>query len=163
MKNRMKNFFRKAKADVLEPAMNYKFDVTISGAVNFARASFKSVSGLKADVEVIDYREGGDPLATRKYAGRVTFEPITLSRGVTSDVDAFTAFSKLGDLLGAVKQSDARLNVTITVRNRDGSVNKTYIVPNAWISSYETSDLDGEGAEVLIETITLQHEGWNEA
>jgi phage tail-like protein len=159
----MKKLFRVALADGADLAMNYKFDVTISGAVNFARASFKSVSGLKAEVEVINYREGGDPLTDRKYAGRVSYEPITLTRGITDDIDAFTVFSKLGDKLGAIKQSDSRVNVTITVRNRDGSVKKTYIIPNAWVSSYETSDLDGEGSEVLIETITLQHEGWNEA
>ena len=42
-----------------DPFKNYSFLVEIDG---IASSAFKSVSGLAAEAEVIEYREGSDPV-----------------------------------------------------------------------------------------------------
>lgn len=154
--------FRKAHADGVEPFMNYKYLVEITGGVNFARAGFTSVSGLKATVEEIQYREGGDNLTPRSYPGMVNYDPLVLSRGMTKDLDAFNAFKKLGDAVAVNNSnlSESRLNIVITLQDRRGNPVKTWTITNAWMSSYEVSDLNADSQEAVIETMEFRHEGF---
>src|SRR4029453_17095157 len=66
----------------IDPYRNFRFVVDIDGN----RAGFTSVSGLAAEAEVIEYREGWDGLtSTRKLPGRVKYPNVTLRRGATPD------------------------------------------------------------------------------
>ena len=68
-----------------DPFKNFNFLVEIDG---IAPAAFKSVSGLSAEVEVIEYRSGADTLtSSRKLPGRVRYSNVTLTRGITSSRD----------------------------------------------------------------------------
>ena len=63
----------------------YAFIVKIDG---FVRAAFQKCSELTANVEAIEYREGGQ-IFPDKSAGLVTFENITLERGESADTDMY--------------------------------------------------------------------------
>ena len=58
------------------------FIVEIDGITN---AGFSEVSGLTAEMTVIDYRTGGEDTTIRKLPGLRKFTNITLKRGFTSD------------------------------------------------------------------------------
>lgn len=45
---------------------------------------FQDVSGLGAEIEVVEFREGGDPGTTRKLPGRTKYANIVLKRGYTA-------------------------------------------------------------------------------
>jgi phage tail-like protein len=57
---------------------NYNFRVEIDG-VDAGR--FKSVDGLSVELDVVEYREGGENGTVRKLPGRVKYGDITLKRG----------------------------------------------------------------------------------
>ncbi|MBV9670590.1 MAG: phage tail protein, partial [Acidobacteriales bacterium] len=54
---------------------------------NIPKASFSEVTGLTAELEVIEYREGGDINGSvRKVQGLRKFSDLTLRRGMTTDL-----------------------------------------------------------------------------
>jgi phage tail-like protein len=67
-----------------DPYKNFKFRVKWDGRYV---AGISKVSALKRTTEVVEHREGGDPSTGRKSPGRNKFEPITLERGVTHDLE----------------------------------------------------------------------------
>lgn len=151
-----------ADAGRYDPYKSFRFDVEIAGNMVFSRAGFQKVTGLKMDTEVIEYREGGDSLTVSKTPGLTTFEPITLERGMSTDADMWDWASKIFDYhqVDQVNSPQFRANVTIKLKDRNGDVVKIWEVPNAWVSSYETGDFDAQANSVMIERITIQHEGW---
>ena len=67
-----------------DPYKNLKFRVKLDGRYV---AGVSKVSALKRTTEVVEHREGGDPSTVRRSPGQTKYEPITLERGVTHEVD----------------------------------------------------------------------------
>ena len=60
-----------------------------------------------------------------------------------------------------VSLKDYRKDVVIQLLNEAGQVVRSYKVYRAWVSEYQAlPELDAHTDTVAIETITLQHEGW---
>jgi len=114
----------------------------------------------------VEHREGGDPSSVRKSPGTTRFAPITLRRGVTHDTEFEKWANKVwnfGSGLGQeVSLKDFRKDVIIELYNEAGQLVIAYKVYRCWVSEYEAwSELDAKGNSILIESITLQHEGWD--
>ena len=134
-----------------DPFKNYSFLVEIDG---IASAAFKSVSGLGAEVEVIDYREGSDPVSSsRKLPGRVKYPNVTLKRGLTASRDLWDWWQSVVD--GGVQ----RRNVAIVLLDDARTPVLRWLLRNAWIARIEASELDASKNEIAIESIELAHEG----
>jgi phage tail-like protein len=134
-----------------DPFKNYSFLVEIDG---IASSAFKSVSGLVAEAEVIEYREGSDPLSSsRKLPGRVAYPNVRLSRGLTTSRDLWDWWRTVVD--GSLE----RRNVSITLLDDTRTPVLRWLLRNAWIAKFEAPDLDASANEVAIETIELAHEG----
>lgn len=149
-----------ADTERYDPYKSFRFEVEISGHMVFARAGFQSVSGLQMSTEVIEYREGGDNLTVSKSPGLTTFEPITLSRGMSEDTDMWDWASKIFSLDRNSQNPKYRANMIIKLKDRDNKVVKAWEVPNCWISRYETGEFNAMNNEVMLETIEVQHEGF---
>src|ERR1700736_4604905 len=67
-----------------DPYKNFKFRIKWDG--NYV-AGVSKCSMLKRTTEVVKHRTGGDPSSSRKSPGRTEYDPITLERGVTHDID----------------------------------------------------------------------------
>lgn len=145
-----------------DPYEQFKFRVKWDGKYV---AGVSKVSALRRATEVISHREGGDPSISRQSPGRVSFDAITLERGVTHDAD-FEAWAnkvwKLGQGLGQeVSLADFRKDIVIELMNEAGQVVKSYKVHRCWPSEYQAlSDLDANAAGVAIERLKLENEGW---
>jgi phage tail-like protein len=134
-----------------DPFKNYSFLVEIDG---IASSAFKSVSGLAAEAEVIEYREGSDPLSSsRKLPGRVEYPNVRLSRGLTTSRDLWDWWQTVVD--GSLE----RRNVSITLLDDTRTPVLRWLLRNAWIAKFEAPELDASANEVAIETIELAHEG----
>ena len=70
-----------------DPYLNFNFRVEIAG---LAAASCSAVSGLESEVEVVEYREGGEELRVRKLPGLHKYGNIVLKRGITQTLDWWT-------------------------------------------------------------------------
>lgn len=145
-----------------DPYKNFKFRVKWDGR---HVAGVSHVSALRRVTEVVEHREGGDSNASRRSPGRTDYSPIILRRGVSHD----TAFEEWADQVwrlgaGAGRESalaDFRKDVVIEVYNEAGQLVLAYHLRRCWVSEYQVlPDLNADGNEVLIESLILQHEGW---
>ena len=157
-----------------DPLRNFKFQVTITPNSGSAiKLGFMSVSGLNIQADVIAYRVGSYNTTTQKMPGQADFSPITLSRGVAVATDnyrnwqwmqqLFTVMQGTGSSLGT---TDFRATVDIQVLSHPvtaASVNYPawYRVYNAWPTALAYSDLDAGANQLLIEQMTLAHEGFD--
>lgn len=134
-----------------DPFKSYSFLVEIDG---IASAAFKSVSGLGAEAEVIEYREGSDPVSSsRKLPGRVKYPNVTLKRGLTASRDLWQWWETVAD--GAVQ----RRNVAIVLLDDSRTPVLRWLLRNAWIARIEASELEASKSEVAVESVELAHEG----
>jgi phage tail-like protein len=138
------------------PYCNHNFLVDLgTGAPNEVRAGFSEVSGLSAELEVIDYRNGNDRENTlRKAPGVARFSEVTLKRGVIGSTDLWQWFKAVSD--GNVE----RRTVTIQLLSEDRSaVVMTWRLLRAFPTRYSGPTLTASGSETAIESLTLVHEG----
>jgi phage tail-like protein len=145
-----------------DPYKNFKFRVKWDGRYV---AGVSKVSALKRTTEVVEHREGGDPSTSRKSPGRSKYEPVTLERGVTHDIDFEQWANKVWNFgAGAgseVSLADFRKDVIIDVFNEAGQKALSYKVYRCWVSEYQAlPDLDANANAVAIQTLKLENEGW---
>lgn len=156
-----------------DPLRNFKFNVNIMHPKigGFTTMGFMTVSGLNVTTEVIPYREGGMNTTTQKMPGQSDFAPITLSQGVAVGAgpmwqwmrELFTVMQGTGTGLPG---QDFRATVDIMVLDHPVTtpqvpVKAIYRVYNAWITSMAFSDLDAGANAVLMQQISLAHEGFD--
>jgi phage tail-like protein len=143
----------------LDPYKTFKFRVKWDGKF-IPGVSF--ISGLVWNTEVIVHREGGGPSKPVLAPGIRSFEPVTLSRGVTHDT-AFEDWAGLVWNLGGEVASlnNLRKDISITLLNEAGQVVEAYNLYRCWPSRYQPiGALDSNCGVVALESITLQYEGF---
>ena len=151
-----------ANATRFDPYKNFKFRVKWDGKYV---AGVSKVSALKRTTEVVEHRDGGDPSTSRKSPGRSKFEAITLTRGITHDPEFDQWANKVWNLgagLGMeVSLKDFRKDLIIELYNEAGQLALAYKVFRAWVSEYQSlPELDANANAVAIQTLKLEHEGW---
>lgn len=149
-------------ASRFDPYKNFKFRVKWDGRYV---AGISKVSPLKRTSEVVEHREGGDPSSPRRSPGVTKYEPITLERGVTHDVEFEQWANKVwnfGSGLGSeVSLKDFRKDIILEVYNEAGQLVIAYKVYRCWVSEFVAmAELDANGNAVAIQSLVLQNEGW---
>ncbi len=171
-----------------DPLRNFRFHVQINHPTiaSYPKIGFMSCSGLAIQSEVIPYREGGNNTTTRKMPGQTDFGPIGLSRGMMAAPvkggtgvgvrEAWDWFLQLFSVQEGQGKGGAgaefRCGIDIDVLQHpitrgpgaplsDTPAIKARIqVYNAWPMALAWSDLDAGGNAVIIEQLTLAHEGF---
>jgi phage tail-like protein len=148
----------------IDPYKNFKFKVKWDGKYV---AGVSKVGALKKTTEVIKHREGGDPGSTRKSLGQSDWEPITLERGVTYDIEFEKWANKVWDYANSsqlgqtASLADFRKDIIIELYNVAGQKVLAYNVYRCWPSEFVAMpELDASGNAVAIQSLTLQCEGW---
>lgn len=145
-----------------DPYKNYRFVVYFENTTTPV-AGVSKVSAFRRSSDVIEYREGGNPVI-QKGIGRTKYEPITLERGVTHD-PAFEEWANAAQVLdkGAPKSTlkDLRRTIWIDLQNEEGQIVQRYIAYRCWVSEYQAwPDLDAGGNAVALQHIRVENEGW---
>jgi len=126
-------------------------------------AAVSKVSALKRSTDVIEYREGGNPIIL-KGVGRTKYEPITMERGVTFNSeleDWANATQVLTAGAASTSLANLRKEVSIVLLNEEGQPVHRYIVHRCWVSEFQAlPDLDAGANAIAIEHIKLENEGW---
>ena len=151
-----------AKPNRFDPYKNFKFRVKWDGRYV---AGISKVSALRRTTDVVEHREGGDPSSTRRSPGLTKYEPITLERGLTHDLEFEQWASKVwnfGAGPGAeVSLKDFRKDIIIDVFNEAGQKVLSYRVFRCWVSEYQAlPDLDANAGAIALQHIKLENEGW---
>lgn len=144
-----------------DPYRTFKFQILIDGQ---PVAGLKKMGALKKKTDPIKWRTAGDPSHERVLPGGTSYDPITLEQGLTHD-PVFEDWANLvnnieGD--AAISLKNFRKDLVINVLNLQGQVAMSYKLFRAWVSDYQAlPDFDAGTMNSLgIQTITLQHEGW---
>lgn len=134
------------------PHVSFNFLVELDGIV---RAAFQEVGGLDSTIDVIEHREGGENITTRKYPGQVKYSNITLKWGMADDTELY-AWHRMwvtGD------PSAGRKNGSIVLLDRQGQEKARWNFVNAWPAKWTGPAFNAEGSDIAIETLELAHEG----
>jgi phage tail-like protein len=142
----------------------WQFGVYISG---FDPAYFSKADLPEFEIQKAEFAPAGS-LFNQKAAGRVSFEDITLERGVTQD-DADSALLDWVRRCVAVTvgtgglPDDYMQDVDIVQYDRTGAELRRVRLFGAWITKGKLGELDGSSSENTIESITLTYQYFEEA
>ena len=133
----------------VDPYKNFRFLVEIDGIV---QAGFAECSGLGSNIEVVEYREGGEPASVRKLPGKVAYPDISLKYGVTDSHELYDWH------LTAVNGQIQRKNGSVILLDDTGQEKVRWNFFSAWPSKWEAAHFNAKGNEVAIETLTVSCE-----
>ena len=134
------------------PLPEFYFKVTIASV---GEMSFKEVSGLDREYEVIEYRSGDSKLfAKQKMPGLIKNGEITLKKGI------FISDKKFWEWIDKINLNTAdRSTVTISLMDEKGAPAQSWVLTNAWPKKVSVEGFKAEGNGVAMETLVLVHEG----
>ena len=132
-----------------DPLQKFKFRVSIPGLS--PALGFQKASGLRREVGVVEYREGGHDY-THKLVGQEVVEPVVLERGTYASQDLYQLYKQ------TLTNPSFRTTVTIEQLDKQGKVARKWVLAEAWVKSWESSDLDAESEDVAIEKIEIEFE-----
>lgn len=135
----------------IDPYASFNFRLEINGIV---KAGFSEVTGLNAESNVIEYREGVDPIYARKLPGLIKFGNVTLKRGVTQDPEMFNFFKNVVD--GDIQRDDSMSIVLLDEKRQEAA---RWNLRNAWPSKWIGPDMKANANEIAIEALEIAHEG----
>jgi phage tail-like protein len=134
-----------------DPYRSFNFSLEID---RIPRGAFSECSGLTAEGDAVDYREGTDLQPNvRKLVGLRKYTNITLKRGYTKDRTLWDWYKEIHD------GKPDRRNVTITLMNEERAAVMRWHAENVWINKIEGPSFKASANEVAIESIELVHEG----
>lgn len=127
---------------------NYHFLLEVGGATV---GEFQSVSGLSAETEVIEFREGGENSLVHKLPGRLKYSNIVLKRGYIPD-------SVLRDWIWTNLDPDGmidRRDGALVLRDRAGNQVVRYEFFDAWPCKWSGFTPEEKSDAAFVEEIVI--------
>lgn len=183
----MASIYQNRSTLATDPIRNFRFLVNFSAVpastdttnlkIASATLGFTSVSGLAVTTDSIPYREGGFNTTVHQIPGQTSFQPITLQNGVV--IGKRVKWDWMRNLFATVQGGPSRTidqgfrcDVTIKVlahpipvitAAEEGvkDVAMQFKVYNAWPTAVAYSDLNAGDNSLLVEQMTLVHEGFD--
>ena len=133
-----------------DPYTSFQFLVEIDGLVV---AGFFEVTGLQAETQIEDYREGGVNDYVHKLPKETTYPNITLKKGIT-DSDVLWKWHQ-----NVVNGKIERRSGYIVLLDSEGSETWRWNFIDAYPAKWTGPDLRAEDSAVALESIELVHKG----
>lgn len=153
------------RADSEDPMKVFRYHVEI---LQFARMGFSKATGLSAQTDIVEYREGGQNATVQKSPGLTKFPNITLERGQIfaagyGDRDILNWFLQVFNVSTKKAQSPRAFRRSIEIVQFDKEAVERYRwkVVQCWPTEIKPiGDLDAMQSSNSIESCVLAHEGW---
>jgi phage tail-like protein len=152
--------------DLTEPLPKYRFIVTLDPGDAYlppaqalllplvAAGAFQEVTGLGAQLEVVNYAEGGRNDSVHQLPLRHSWNRITLKRGVVRDRLLWSWYQTgLADSLGA------RRDGAVIVLDTSGLPAMAWAFHGGLAAKWSGPDLHAEQNAIAIESLEIAHEG----
>jgi len=115
---------------------------------------FSEVSGLQAEIEVQEYREGGLNEYIHKRAGPARYPSnLVLKRGIAGSTELWSWYCDV--LQGTIE----RKSLDVVLMDSSGTEQRRWTLQNAYPVKWAGPDLKAQSSEVAIESLELAHEG----
>jgi phage tail-like protein len=129
-----------------DPLRNFRFLLEIDG---IQQGGFSECSGFGSDVEVVEYREGGEAATVRKLPGKASYPDITLKWGITDSRELYDWH------VAALNGEIERKNGSIILQDDRGEEAVRWNIYQAWPIKWDGPDMNATGSEVAIDTLTV--------
>lgn len=134
-----------------DPYRGFNFRLEVDG---LTIASFSEASGLVAEGDPVDYREGADMVnSVRKLEGLRKYQNIVLKRGYTQNKELWAWYRNIAN------GTEDRRNGAIVLMDEAHKDVLRWNFRNAWLNKVEGPSFNATGNEVAMESIELVHEG----
>ena len=141
-----------------DPYRTFRFKVKIDGQYV---AGLSKMGALRRTTEMVEFREAGENITSRKLPGKTSYQAVTLEAGITYD----TTFEDWANLVNdfashsVATLGEFRKNITVDVFNEAAQKALSYNLYRCWVSEYQAlPDLDAGTNAVAITTIKLEYE-----
>jgi phage tail-like protein len=148
-----------ASTNRFDPYRNFRFKVKWDG--QYVAGLTKMTGGLKRTTEMVEFREAGENITSRKLPGKSSYTAVTFEAGITYD----TAFEDWANLVNdfashrITNLGQFRKNITVDLFNEAGQKALSYNLYRAWVSEYQAlPDLDAAANAVAITSIKIEYE-----
>lgn len=142
-----------------DPLLAYQFSLHLTGGPILPSAVFfRQISGIGVEYGVAEHKtlaENGIP-RIQKIPARPTYMPITLKRGIASDLSLWTWHSMV---MTEATADLARADVQIIMYNRMYVPVLQWTLLRAWPSKISGPEFQTDSTDVAMEELTLVHEG----
>ena len=137
-----------------EPLIKFQFRLDLGTKV---LGYFTGVQGLGSEHDVAEFKyvDGNGHGGIHKLPGRLHWEDVTLTLGVTDSLDVW----KWRDDAENGNMKDARKHCSITMMNRHFVDVTTWNLTDAWPKKVSGPDPQADSSDYAIETMVLTHEG----
>ena len=132
-----------------DPYRSYRFSLEIDGV---DRGAFQECSGLDFSQDPIEYREGPDPLYSRKLPGLTKYSNIVLKWGISNDQELWDWRKEALD--GKIK----RKNGSVILLDDEGNEVTRWNFIEGWPAKWTGPSFNAGGNEVAIMTLEIAHE-----
>ncbi len=134
----------------IDPYLAFNFKVEIRGLVV---AGFSDVSGLQAETETEDYREGGLNQYVHKLAKLTKYPNLVLKRGLTDSEVLWQWHRQV--VAGTIQRQNGSVILLDATSAEKWRWNFSQAYPVKWMGP----DFKADGNSVAIETLELVHNG----
>jgi len=162
--------------EIIDPLMGFKFSVRTTpisvnnietgdqiGSIDI-KAGFMRISGLGLDISPFEWSEISDPVTTYKLPDEVKFTDVVFERGLTlNGNELWLWYTQVIKALNTGQPVNIRADVSIKIIPKgnpiDGGSKREFKLFSAFPRSLKISDLDARSSAVVVESMTLAHEG----
>jgi phage tail-like protein len=135
-----------------DPYGSFNFDVELVGSKELI-GSFSEVSGLEANTEFEEYREGGLNEFTHKLPTITKYPNLILKRGITQSDILYKWY------LDVLRGSINRRAISVILLDEQRQEAKKWTFNNAFPIKWSASNLTSTSNSLEIETVELVHQG----
>lgn len=139
-----------------DPLVSANYFVTVDP--HLSGMVFRECSGIGSESDVVEYKgtKQEDYHTIQAIPGRLKWQKITLKRGLTDSMEAWTWRKLVED----GKVETARASGTIVMVNQAGTPVAEWTFDRAWPSKISGPSLNSaQGTEVGVEELEISHEG----
>ena len=127
------------------------FEVTIP-SLDVQVGYFTQVQGLSAQIDVMEYPEGGRNDYVHKLPTRIKHTNLTLKRGLTTEGALLEWLKKT-----VVKAEPAEMSLTLC--DYEGKPIQSWSFAGAYPVKWTGPDANAGGNEMMVETLEIAHQG----
>ncbi|NET44169.1 phage tail protein [Okeania sp. SIO2B3] len=137
------------------PPLGFHFMVNflVGGVVpNLLDIRFQKVSGISAEIETTDIREGGENIFRHRLPNYVTYNNLILERGMVIGSPLNVEFN-----VAMSTMEFAPSNVLVILLNADSIPVAGWLFQRAYPVKWSISDLDANNNAIVIDTMELAY------
>lgn len=140
------------------PPLGFHFAVSVTGVQGAGEGSFSEVSGLDAEREVVEIKEGGENRFSHRLPDRARYGNLVLRRGILLGMAGLARWCRdtIESDLGTAVQPRT---VVVKLLDQEGAPLQSWSFDKAWPVKWSVAALSADKNEIAVETLELAHAG----